>query len=234
MSSHDGSIIERYRDGTYLLQHPDWHIGDARWKARFISKILDRNKVKFSTLVEVGCGAGKILEELADINSECSYYGFDISPDASKFWPSENSVINLQCRNFMETSECYDVLLLIDVFEHVEDYMGFLRNLRARAHYFVFHIPLDMHVQGLLRDRQIVARNNIGHLHYFAKSTALATLKDVGFQIVDYSYTNETFLKERPALRTKLMNILRSVAFRVNPDATARILGGYSLMVLAT
>lgn len=40
--------------------------------------------------------------------------------------------------------------MLIDVFEHIEDYMDFLRSINSRAKYFVFHIPLDMYIQGLI------------------------------------------------------------------------------------
>ena len=34
----------------------------------------------------------------------------------------------------------------------------------------------DMHVSALLRDRQLYVRRQVGHLHYFSRATALATL----------------------------------------------------------
>ena len=38
-------------------------------------------------------------------------------------------------------------LLMDTVLEHLEDYFGFLRKLKTRATYKVFHIPLDLSVQ---------------------------------------------------------------------------------------
>ena len=79
--------------------------------------------------------------------------------------------------------------MAIDVFEHVEDYFGFLRKLREKAEYKIFHIPLDLSVQTVLRSSPIIkGRKSVGHIHYFTKETALETLKDTGYEIIDYFY----------------------------------------------
>ena len=52
---------EIYLDGTYLDKNPGWHEEDSAWKAEKILKILKRNKLKPSSICEVGCGAGEIL-----------------------------------------------------------------------------------------------------------------------------------------------------------------------------
>lgn len=123
--------------------------------------------------------------------------------------------------------------MAIDVFEHVEDYFGFLRSLREKGTYKVFHIPLDLSVQMVLRSSPILrTRSLVGHLHYFTKETALATLKDTGFIIVDYFYTNASELPNR-GWKADLLKIPRKLGFLIDQDLTARIFGGFSLMVLA-
>jgi hypothetical protein len=73
----------------------------------------------------------------------------------------------------------FDIVMAIDVFEHVEDYFGFLRKLRGKAEYKIFHIPLELSVQSVLRSSIIIeGRKSVGHIHYFTKETALETLKD--------------------------------------------------------
>ena len=53
----------------------------------------------------------------------------------------------------------------------------------------IFHIPLDLSVSALLRGMLIYNRNSVGHLHYFTSDTAIATLTDCGYEIVDTMYT---------------------------------------------
>jgi hypothetical protein len=86
----------------------------------------------------------------------------------------------------------------------------------------------------VLRVRPILeTRRQLGHLHYFSKETALATLRDAGFDILDDGYTKSGV--EGPSLSTRgrRSGLVRRMAFRVRPDLAARLLGGYSLLVLA-
>ncbi|HTE44863.1 MAG TPA: hypothetical protein VK636_06435, partial [Gemmatimonadaceae bacterium] len=127
----------------------------------------------------------------------------------------------------------FDLLLCMDVFEHVEDYMGFLRKLKQKATYKLFHIPLDMSVQTVLRSTPIVeARSRVGHLHYFSKETALLTLQDTGYEIVDWFYT-PAGTERATTFGAKIAKLPRQVFSIVNADLAVRVLGGYSLLALA-
>ena len=76
------------------------------------------------------------------------------------------------------------------------------------------------------------ARIGVGHIHSFTKDTALATLRDTGYEIHDHFYTAHYELPYMP-LKSRLMGIFRKLVFNLNEDVAARVLGGYSLMVLA-
>ncbi len=234
-SAQPGPAI--YDDTTYLSQNPDWHLADTAWKAREITNILTKNKVVWTSAVEVGCGSGGIVADLARRFPDWQLTGFDVSADAGAFWKNRNAPnLKLERADFLQRSDAYDLLLLIDVFEHVPDYMGFLKALSNRAKHFVFHIPLDLHVSALLRDSHLNARNVVGHLHYFSKSSAIATLADTGYRVQDWAYTSvstEANAASRAA-RTKLLNPIRRVAHAIAPDLTATLIGGFSLIVLAS
>src|SRR5213083_1522408 len=72
-----------YSDGTYLKNNPDWHADDSAWKAAHIARLLARHSIAPRSVVEVGCGSGEVLLELARRMPEGAHYtGFDISPNA--------------------------------------------------------------------------------------------------------------------------------------------------------
>jgi ubiquinone/menaquinone biosynthesis C-methylase UbiE len=223
-----------YNDGTYRENNPDWHATDSRWKAERVAAMLSASSVEFASCVEVGCGAGQVLAHVAECIPGRRYTGYDISSDAGALWRSlPPTPVSYRLGDFTSSTENYDLLLLIDVFEHVEDYMGFLRKLSRRARWFVFHIPLDMHISALLRDRQLSVRQQVGHLHYFSRATALATLEDTGYRIVKAEYTNlsqET--QEGRRMLTRLANLVRAGVQAISTDLAAKLLGGYSLLVL--
>ena len=225
-----------YSDGTYLANNPGWHADDSAWKARHIAGLLERNAIVPRTLCEVGCGAGEVLRGLsARLDPSTRFFGYEISPSAFAICSQKSSDrLTFRLANLFETGEHYDVAMAIDVFEHVEDYFGFLRLLRAKADYKVFHIPLELSAQEVMRARPLIdARRKVGHIHHFSKETALATLEDCGYQVIDHFYTSGR--TELPGLswKAQLLKWPRNALFRVSPDATARMLGGYSLMVLA-
>jgi hypothetical protein len=97
----------------------------------------------------------------------------------------------------------------------------------------LFHIPLDLSVQAVIRRNGLLRRrDDFAHLHYFTKETALRTLTDVGYQLVDYFFTPRCIeLGER--LVQKMARGPRKLCFGLAPDLTVRILGGYSLLALA-
>lgn len=219
--------------GEYLMKNPTWHEEDSSWKAIQIHKMLTKNSLKVKSIVEAGCGAGEILNQLRSLlSNDIKFTGYDISRDAINLAKGKTKGrLKFECEDFLKLNKEFDVSLLIDVFEHVDDYMGFLKSFRNKSEYSIFHIPLDIHVQGVLRNMQISARNSLGHLHYFTKDTALATLTDCGYDIIDSFYTKGSLDLKR-TLKAKLAALPRRTLYNINKDFTVRLLGGFSLLVL--
>lgn len=225
-----------YIDGSYLQKNSEWHVADSPWKAAQIRRMIDENSLRFDTCCEVGCGAGEVLKNLKEMSSiGPRFYGFEISPqayDRCQRLRSEN--LEFQLGDLLTSTEKFDLVLAIDVFEHVDDYLGFLAKLREHGRAFIFHIPLDISVQSVFRSRPILtARRNVGHLHYFTKETALASLEYAGYRILDRFYTASDVELSHRGWKANLMKLPRAVLFRMNQDLSVRLLGGYSLLVLA-
>jgi SAM-dependent methyltransferase len=226
-----------YRDGSYLKNNPSWHVEESPFKVRQIQRMIKRQKLAPKTVCDVGCGAGQVLSELQPhLPADCVCWGYDISPDALAMSASRGNDRLRFCMRDIRKDQCdtyFDLLLMLDVFEHVEDYMGLVRAVQPKAKQKLFHIPLDLSVQAVVRKNGLLRRrDNHAHLHYFTKETALRTLTDVGYSIVDYFFTPRC-IELGDLLVQKMVRIPRQLSFALIPDLTVRVLGGYSLMVLA-
>jgi hypothetical protein len=225
---------EMYVDGRYLANNPTWDVEDSPLKAQFINNILARNNLAPESICEIGCGVGEILRQLSLMMPGVNYAGYEISPQAYELCKKlESERIKFHCSNFADDPTHFDCLLCIDVFEHVSDYIGFIESLIGKAEYKIFHIPLDISILSILRGRMMEQRRKVGHLHYFTKDTALATLSDSGYQIIDHFYTTWFERMPRESLEDKTAVFLRKRLYSISPDIMATWMGGCSLMVLA-
>lgn len=231
-------MVYTHENSIYKEKNPTWHVEDSPWKATQILKIMERNNLNPKSIVEIGCGAGEILCQLHQRLEDRSiqYSGYEISPDAYELCKErEKKGIKFFQEDLLQSEENFDLLLMIDVFEHVEDYFGFLRKAKEKATYKIYHIPLDISHLNLMIDRLNKQRKSVGHIHYFTKDTALASIAETGHEIVDWFYTKysqELFTKNL-SFTSRLVNSLRKFSYSYKPDLAANLFGGYSLIVLA-
>jgi SAM-dependent methyltransferase len=225
-----------YLDGTYLRQNPDWHVSDAAWRVDQIVKILRRNQIVPATVYDVGCGAGEVLRLLQlNLGLACELWGADVSPQAIGLCQSRaNDRLHFALLDERpQVKRSFDLVIAIDVLAHIEDYRGFLRGLKAMGTYKLIHIPLDLSVQHMLRDKSFISRRKQHvHLHYFTSRTARFALDDLGYELIDWYYTPRMI--DNPVHAAgKLLRLPRRLLFSINQELAVSLLGGFSLMALA-
>jgi SAM-dependent methyltransferase len=228
-----GDLIVKsiYENGTYLTNNPTWHSEDSAWKAANIIEMMNKHHLSFHSFAEVGCGAGGIISRISERHRNAIFHGYDISPQAialAKNFESEN--LKFFCTDIFECNAAYDVTAIIDVIEHVEDYITFLKRLRDISKTFLFVIPLDINVSRVLRN--IMKDDSGGHLHFFMKDTAISILKHAGYEIVDWCYTPGG-LERAKKLRHKITWLPRKILYSIHKDFCVRLLDGFPLLVLA-
>jgi len=229
--------MNMYTDGRYLDSNPTWHEEHSEWKADFTKRILQKHGIDPRRLAEIGCGAGQILIELAAKMPAIEQLdGYEISPQAFARAKTKTTA-RVAYHNIdilaNPPAQPYDVAMAMDVFEHVDDYLGFIAKMKAVARYKIFHIPLELSVSSMLRPGTLErAREEVGHIHYFTRETALATIEHAGLKIVDEHYTSVS-LDHAVELKTKFMRLPRQMIAAMSKGLAARTFGGFSLLVLA-
>jgi len=230
-------IAARYLGADYLRENPSWDSEDSPWKADRVRELLQAHGLAPDSVVDVGCGAGIVLAELQKTWPSARYAGYDIAPDAEQFWAAPRARgIELVIGDFlgMATPAC-DVLLALDVLEHLQDPFAFLGRLKGRARHYVFHFPLDLSAISVLRESPLLqVRRKVGHVHYYTRGLATALLEDCGYRIVEARYTGAAFNAPQRSFKTWLASVPRRLARVVSPDWGIRLFGGETLMVLAT
>jgi len=221
-------------NGDYFKKNPSWHVEYSPRKAQAIHDFLERRQLRPKTIGDVGCGAGEVLALLQKtMDPSCRFWGYDVAaPAIAKAKTRENERITFSLADFCEIDTPYfDLLLALEVVDHVEDYIGFVRALKNRAEWKYFSFSLDISVQSAFRSNAFTQRRkNHSHLHHFNKQTALGTLEYAGYEIVDYCYSSPDVTIN---WATKVARPIRRAFFGMNPDLAVRMFGGYSLQVLA-
>lgn len=225
-----------YQNGTYLRHNPTWHREDSAAKADEILDFMKAHAVEPRSICDIGCGAGGILDHLSRMVAwDVRLCGYEPSDQAFALCPS-NRKTNLSFfhRALPEEGEYFDLVLVIDVVEHVDDYIGFLKALRPTGRQTIFRIPLNVSVQSVLfkSGPMLGARRDFGHIHYFTRETALATLYDTGYRVIDLRYSYGPVSPVFLGWRQYLPKAAKKTLSLLSPPWVARLLDGFSLLIL--
>lgn len=232
----DDLVTRRYLGGDYAEKNPGWDSIDSPWKADHVVEMLTCHGICPASIAEVGCGAGGILAALRLRFPDAEIEGFDIAPELPALWTVHaNTRIRFTLGDFFSLNQQpFDLLLVLDVLEHLGDPFSFLEQLRTHGKQVIFHIPLDLSAMTVLRESPLLyVREKVGHIHYFTKGLALALLEECGYEVIDARYTGAAFNAPGRSLRTRIAGWLRRFVYAMDRDVGARLLGGETLMVLA-
>lgn len=230
-------ILDFYLKGQYFKNNPTWDASDTNWKFNKLADIIKSNlPSKGGEVFEVGCGSGALLKKLASEMPQHFFHGWDIAPDAKRFWDHKHSNLDFQVGDFLDSNvgKKADLVLLIDVLEHLADPGTFLESLSGRTGLIAIHLPLDMTLVNLIFDKRLIRlRDSIGHIHYYTKAIAEKLLHESGYEVVLSEYSNAW--KDSPHLTTagRVMRIFRWTLNLMSPTLNAKLLGGETLILMA-
>jgi len=177
-------------------------------------KLIGNNK----TVLEVGCSSGYI-SELLKANG-CHVYGIEIDPQAAQIaHPHCEQIIVGDIETLSDlpfAPATFDVILLLDVLEHLHDPLEQLRRLKTLLKsdgIFIVNLPNVANIalrwslfcgRWNYTDRGLMDKT---HLHFYTKKTAQDLLNHAGLSIV-YNDINQG-VDQIGLLRWTLLRVLR-------------------------
>lgn len=119
-----------------------------------------------SEILEVGCGEGYVLAALRKAGVQCPIHGIDFSQTAiehAKARVPDATFAVEDARTLATSGRRYDLVLMIEVLEHLEDAQSMLGVLaQLSKHHVVVSVPWEPFFRGLnfLRGKHITALGN--------------------------------------------------------------------------
>jgi 2-polyprenyl-3-methyl-5-hydroxy-6-metoxy-1,4-benzoquinol methylase len=111
--------VPQYKEGFSQTLEWSWGLNYVSTVEFIISKIGEE---QFKTIVDVGCGDGRLTRELFfEFGGQANVAGIDYSPTAIRLAQAMNPNIQFENVNIYSESniEKYDVIVLMEVFEHI-------------------------------------------------------------------------------------------------------------------
>ena len=172
-----GPARQLYTDGGYARKHPDWHLPDAPAKARDLAgglaELLRRLPGKRLRLADVGAGVGGVLTEVVQVvrkldpEVHVDPVGFEVSHQAVRTAQQLFPDLPMRCKILEASDGPFDVVLLVDVLEHVENPWELLRATRDTSRFLLLRQPLLENFSTFRHDNYLGQREQWGHIGFF-------------------------------------------------------------------
>lgn len=189
-----------------------WFQGKRRIVADILSRFLPKRPPR---ILDYGCGTGATMSFLAHETS-VEIYGVDVSKDAISYCRERglSNVALLEEGTDKPFSGSFDVVLMLDVLEHIEDEQIALEKVVSFLNaggLVVLTVPAFM----FLWSRHDEA---LHHKRRYTKKQLLSSLKKVGLEVRYISYYN--FFLFAPIATTRLIRML-APAIKEGSDSSA-------------
>lgn len=134
--------------------------------------------LSFSSLLDAGCGVGTLLMDIKKRYPNIELCGVEYAPVAISAAIKNNPGIKIRQLDLIKQSlnKTFDLVLCIEVLEHILDDISALKNLRKMTgKYFLLVVPT-----GPLFEQEKIG---VGHVHGYSKKEILSQLESVGFKV---------------------------------------------------
>ncbi|MBM2840010.1 MAG: hypothetical protein HW412_538 [Bacteroidetes bacterium] len=158
-----------------------WFVARREILIRYLRHKVGNQRV---TVLDAGCGTGAIL---ADASRYFTIYGMDTSELAIGFC-RKRGLTNLFVGNLEEYTEDrkFDVIMLLDVIEHIEDDLGVLHQALARLHEGGSVLVTVPAYQWLWSSHDVVNH----HKRRYTRAQLRTVVSNAGFDVHHLTYFN--------------------------------------------
>lgn len=230
-----------YNSGGYERNTSNWEDNVSRYRAQAFIEALQRADLteKVTSILDVGCGSGGVLAELANqlqfqgIHLE----GIDISGRAieiARALAKEKNVehrIKYHVKSITEfpTTRDYTLISLIHVLEHCPDMLAMLGACTCRCKYVYINVPLEFNVlYSAMKSAPRKLYELYGHLHFFDEAFLLKWLDNNGFEVLASVYSADYRVPKSGVAYAAVRLLRRLSHWALGPLTTVHYLAGLS------
>jgi SAM-dependent methyltransferase len=225
-----------YAGGAYTKNNPGLNDGESMRKANGFLRLANECGVatgKISTVLDVGCGAGGFLGELANSLPQLKLAtGIDLNPDAIELANSRlKSLVEYRNCSLDDIKDSYDLITIVHVLEHIPNWELFLNQVKTKSELIYIGVPIEASVWMTIRKRVLLNQYlKYGHIHFFNEELLIRVLKDLGFEILGFGYSDE-FLSFN-SFSSKIIKIPRIILGLFSKKWACNLLGGYCFQII--
>lgn len=134
-------------------------------------------KLQYRSVLDVGCGQGSPLEEIARRRPDVELAGVDFSPRAVELarLRMPNATFSVLDLTTEALDKKHDLIICTDVLEHIPDDRAALRNMREMCGRWC----LVSTIQGRMRDYEL----HMCHVRNYRRGELRAKIEDAGFVV---------------------------------------------------
>jgi len=258
MKNLNDFVNNLYQKDDYIKKNPFLHEEDSPWKVSKIIPLVDKfisyiDKSEINML-DVGGGAGIILKEISIYINEkykikVNKYILDLSPGMLKIQKKRNPDIKKAlneniCKTTFKNKEI-DLVLIIDVLEHVSNPRKALKELKRISNFVIFKVPLEDCFFSKLwnfvnngKPRQCIIEN-IGHINIYNIDKLKYQIEKHAGQLLDYCFTNvfeyyqnSDFYKKNMKFIKKIRNFISNYLFKISPKLCSYFFTDFAMILI--
>lgn len=227
-----------YSDGTYSDNNPGFNDKESTRKSNSLVSLLEGSSInlsKVNSILDYGCGGGGLITKLhKDLPCVHKAKGIDLNKDAIEYALSKNrdsNVLQFEAGSLEKIDGRYDLITVVHVLEHIQDWDGFLSNIKDKADYIYISVPIEASMWMTMRKNVLLDQyKRYGHIHFFNEPYLINYLEESGLEIVSTGYSDEFLAFD--GLMSNIIKIPRLLVGSVSKRVACNILGGYCFQVL--
>ena len=169
-----------YAVGDPRMGH--WRAIGARSKAAHVETLAKRAGLTPRTVVEIGCGDGAVLAEMAARGWVVD--GFELAENAARRAKERGvarRVESFDGEHVPAEPDAYDLAVLSHVLEHVPDPLPLLKEAARVAPNVLVEVPLEDN-RSAKRPAKRTLSEGAGHLHAFNRADVLRLVNEAGLE----------------------------------------------------
>jgi len=177
--------------GEFSGRHP-WELARSEVVVSLIKKYIDFSSDKECTVYDIGCGDVFLANQLTKKIKSSKIIAIDNAFNSEIISKLEKKIANPAISIFQSTQQAKiinkkaDIVLLLDVLEHIKDDTKFLSSLLSESFItqkttFVITVPAFQHLFGA-HDKYL------NHFRRYSNKTLLNTINKAGLGAVEFGY----------------------------------------------